>query len=113
VYLGSPLNFSSFLTQFDSSPNRSPFCDRTGYHATRLIPINIYYTSKSIRDETAYLFLGYDLIQQKLPADDTKFLEMRHFHFEEVLHMVQHSEIRDGITVIAVLHAALLRHGRR
>lgn len=86
--------------------------EEAGYRAARLVPINIYYTSKSICDETAHLFLGYDLVQEKLPPDDTEFLEVQTFHFDEVLRMVQHSEIRDGMTVIAVLQAALLRQSR-
>jgi hypothetical protein len=60
-------------------------------------------------DETAHLFLGHDLTQHHLPPDDTEFIEVATFHFDDVLRMVRDSEIRDGMTVIAVLHAALLR----
>lgn len=83
--------------------------EEAGYHAGRLQPISVYYTSKSVCDETAYLFLGYDLTQNRLPPDDTEFFELAIFSFEEALHMVQANEIRDSMTVIAVLHAALLR----
>lgn len=83
--------------------------EEAGYKAARLLPINVYYTSKSICDETAYLYLGYDLVQHSLPPDDTEFFEIRTFRFAEVLQMVQDSEIRDGMTVTAVLRAALLR----
>jgi 8-oxo-dGTP pyrophosphatase MutT (NUDIX family) len=83
--------------------------EEAGYQANHLEPINIYYTSKSVCDETAYLFLGYDLKQYQLPPDDTEFFEVATFPFDEVLRMVQASEIRDGMTVIAVLQAALVR----
>jgi ADP-ribose pyrophosphatase len=83
--------------------------EEVGYFAGRLEPINIYYTSKSVCDETAYLYLGYDLVQNKLPEDDTEFFEVATFPFADVLRMVQRSEIRDGMTVIAVLQAALER----
>jgi 8-oxo-dGTP pyrophosphatase MutT (NUDIX family) len=83
-----------------------------GYHAQVLKPINVYYTSKSVCDETAYLYLGYDLLQHKLPEDDTEFLERAIFSFEDVLQMVRSSAIRDGMTVIAVLEAALQRTER-
>jgi ADP-ribose pyrophosphatase len=83
--------------------------EEAGYHAGRLVRINSFYTSKSICDETAHLFIGYDLIREKLPPDDTEFLEVAVFPFAEVLRMVQSSEIRDGMTVIAVLQAALER----
>jgi ADP-ribose pyrophosphatase len=86
--------------------------EEAGYLAQQLIPINVYYTSKSVCDETAYLYLGYQLTQQHLPPDDTEFFEVQTFPFDEVLRMVKDSEIRDGMTVIAVLHAALLRQLR-
>lgn len=84
--------------------------EEAGYHAGRLLPINTYFTSKSVCDETAYLYLGYDLVQQKLPPDDTEFFEVEIFHFDDVLRMVRSSEIRDSMTIIAVLEAALRRH---
>jgi ADP-ribose pyrophosphatase len=83
--------------------------EEAGYQAGRLVPISIYYTSKSVCDETAYLFLGYDLTRNALPPDETEFFETSVFTFDEVLQMVRQNEIRDGMTVTAVLHAALLR----
>ena len=83
--------------------------EEVGYSAGRLVPVSTYYTSKSICDETAHLYLGYDLTSAALPPDDTEFFEVAVFPFDEVLGMVIRSEIRDGMTVIAVLHAARLR----
>lgn len=83
--------------------------EEAGYYAGRLLPISVYYTSKSICDETAHLFLGYDLTQNNLPPDDTEFFEIQTFTFADVLRMVRANEIRDGMTVTAVLYAALLR----
>ena len=83
--------------------------EEAGYKAGRLEPINIYYTSKSVFDETAYLYLGFDLTQHRLPPDDTEFFEIGTFAFDDVLSMVRSSQIRDGMTVIAVLEAALRR----
>lgn len=83
--------------------------EEVGYTADRLVPVSTYYTSKSICDETAHLYLGYDLTRAALPPDDTEFFEVAVFPFDEVLEMVVRSEIRDGMTVIAVLHAARLR----
>lgn len=83
--------------------------EEVGYTAERLIPVSTYYTSKSICDETAHLYLGYDLTRAALPPDETEFFEVALFPFDEVLEMVVASEIRDGMTVIAVLHAARLR----
>ncbi len=83
--------------------------EEIGYEAGRLVPVSTFYSSKSVIDETAYLYLGYDLTQRSLPPDETEFLEVATFPFDEVLSMVQTSEIRDAMTVIAVLHAALIR----
>jgi ADP-ribose diphosphatase len=84
--------------------------EEAGYRAGRLLPVSIFYTSKSICDETAYLYLGYDLKRNRLPPDDTEFLEVAEFPFDEALRLVRESEIRDAMTVIAILHAALLRN---
>jgi ADP-ribose pyrophosphatase len=83
--------------------------EEAGYVAGRLEWISTYYTSKSVCDETAYLYLGYDLTPAALPPDETEFLELATLPFSEVYDLVLHSEIRDSMTVIAVLHAARLR----
>jgi ADP-ribose diphosphatase len=83
--------------------------EEVGYSAGRLEWISSYYTSKSVCDETAHLYLGYDLMPAALPPDETEFLEIATMRLATVLDMVLTSEIRDGMTVIAVLHAARLR----
>ncbi len=83
--------------------------EEAGYQAGRLLDVSIFYTSKSVCDETAYLYLGYDLTQHSLPPDDTEFFEIQTFPFDEVLQMVRNNDIRDSMTVVAVLHAALRR----
>jgi ADP-ribose pyrophosphatase len=83
--------------------------EEVGYRAGRLEWVSTYYTSKSVCDETAHLYLGYGLIPAALPPDETEFLEIAAVPFAEVLDLVLKSEIRDGMTVIAVLHAARLR----
>jgi ADP-ribose pyrophosphatase len=83
--------------------------EEIGYRAGRLLPVSTYYTSKSVCDEMAVLYLGYDLIPAALPPDETEFFEIVTLPFAEVLDLVVRSEIRDSMTVIAVLHAARLR----
>lgn len=80
--------------------------EEIGYRAGRVEWISSYYTSKSVVEETAHLFLGFDLIPSSLPPDDTEFIEIEALPFEQVLDMVLRSEIRDSMTVTAVLHAA-------
>ena len=55
------------------------------------------------------LYIGYGLKPAALPPDDTEELEQAIFPFEQVVEMVNSSEIRDAMTMIAVLHAARLR----
>jgi ADP-ribose pyrophosphatase len=83
--------------------------EEVGYSAGRLEWVSSYYTSKSVCDETAHLYLGYDLVPAALPPDETEFLEIAVLPFSMVLELVLRSEIRDSMTVIAVLHAARLR----
>jgi ADP-ribose pyrophosphatase len=86
--------------------------EESGHLPGRLIPLGAYHTSKSILDETAHLFLGTDLSPAEVLGDDTEFIEVRRWPFEDVLAMVLSGEILDGMTIIAVLRAARLReHG--
>ena len=84
--------------------------EEIGYTADRLEWVSSYYTSKSVCVETAHLYLGYGLQPSSLPPDETEDFEIAIFPFDEVLEMVNRSDIRDGMTVIAVLHAARLRN---
>ena len=83
--------------------------EEAGYEAGSLVKICDFHTSKSILRETAHLFLAHDLRPGSRPPDPTEFIERREFPFAEVLRMVVNGEIKDGMTVIAVLHAARLR----
>jgi ADP-ribose pyrophosphatase len=82
--------------------------EEVGYDAGQLQHISTYYTSKSIVQEVAHLFIGRELSRVDSIPDETEFLEVAVFPFEQVLQMVNESEIRDSMTVIAVLHAARL-----
>jgi ADP-ribose pyrophosphatase len=83
--------------------------EEAGYRAGRLTWISTYYTTKSVTDEIGHLYIGQDLVAGELPSDETEFFERAIMPFDDVLAFVKASEIRDSMTVIAVLHAALLR----
>jgi len=83
--------------------------EEAGYSAARVVKLCTIDTSKSILDETAHLYLGEDLTPVTRTPDDTEFIEVRAFPFDEVVRMVERSEIVDAMTVIAVLHAARRR----
>lgn len=82
--------------------------EEVGHDAGRLEPICEFYSSKSVMAERCELFLGFDLTPAPEVGDDTAYLEAAVFPFDEVLQMVLSSEIRDAMSVIAILHAARL-----
>jgi ADP-ribose pyrophosphatase len=83
--------------------------EEAGREAGSLVKLCDFHTSKSILRETAHLYVARDLRPASRPADATEFIERREFPFAEVLRMVERSEIKDSMTVVAVLHAARLR----
>jgi ADP-ribose pyrophosphatase len=87
--------------------------EEAGYRASHLQWVSSYHTSKSVCEETAHLYLGRNLVQADSPPDDTEFFERAVLPFDQVLRLVIDSEIRDSMTVIAVLHAARLRGAGR
>jgi ADP-ribose pyrophosphatase len=83
--------------------------EEAGYTARHLVKLCTFDTSKSILDETAHLYIAEDLRPVTRTPDDTEFIEVRAFAFDEVVRMVERSEIVDGMTALAVLHAARRR----
>ena len=83
--------------------------EEAGYEAGRLTKLCTFHTSKSIMDETAHLYLAEALRPAACDGDETEFIEIRAFPFDEALRMVETSEIRDSMSVLAILHAARRR----
>jgi ADP-ribose pyrophosphatase len=83
--------------------------EEAGYEATRLVKLCRFHSSKSVMEETCNIYLAETLRPVAREADDTEFIEVRAFPFEEVLRMVETSQIVDAMTVVAVLHAARRR----
>jgi ADP-ribose pyrophosphatase len=80
--------------------------EEIGYTAKELDHIQTLFTSKSVVHEMADLYIGRDLIKANAIPDETEFLEIRIFSFLEALQMVLKGEIRDSMSVIAILIAA-------
>jgi len=80
--------------------------EEAGYEAESLTELCVYDTSKSIMDERCWIYLGQGLRPVPTRPDETEFFEIRPFLFSDVLRMVETSEIKDSMTVVAVLHAA-------
>ena len=88
---------------------RRELAEEAGYAAGRLTALCSFISSKSVVDETCHLFRADALRAVPRDGDPTEFIEVRAFSFDDVLRMVERSEIRDAMTVIAVLHAARAR----
>ena len=79
--------------------------EEVGYDASELQYLNTYFPSKSIMHEIAHLYLGRGLSRVQAIPDETEFMEVAEIPFHRVFQMVLDSEIRDSMTVIAVLLA--------
>ncbi len=79
--------------------------EEAGHRAGRLVPVCTYHTSKSSIDETAHLFIGYDLEPASAAADEDEQIDVTAMPLQDVLAMVLSGEIVDSMTIIAVLHA--------
>jgi ADP-ribose pyrophosphatase len=79
--------------------------EEVGYRAERLVHVSTFDTSKSVLDETAHLFLAHGLTPVTAAPDDTEFIEVKPFAFDEALAMVLRGEITDAMTVVAILLA--------
>jgi ADP-ribose pyrophosphatase len=90
---------------------RRELLEETGYTAGILQPVHTFFSSKSVMYEVAHLYIGRDLkqVEEKPAWDGTEFMEMEILLFDRVVQMVLDSEIRDSMTVIAVLMADRLR----
>ena len=83
--------------------------EEAGYEAGRLVSLGDFHTSKSILREVAHLYIAEALRPASRPPDHTEFIERRTFSFAEALAMVERGEIKDAMTIVAVLRAASLR----
>jgi len=83
--------------------------EETGFRATTLTPLTTIHTSKSILDETAFLYVAEGLVPAGIAPDPTEFIEVREFPFREAARMAAAGEITDAMSVVGILLAARLR----
>ena len=67
--------------------------------------------SNSTTDERAYLFIARGIRQAEAEPEDTEQLAIKRLPVDEAIHMAMHGEIRDAMSVCALLKLALLRAG--
>lgn len=59
--------------------------------------------SNSVSDEVGYAFVARDLVQVEASPEETEQLNIRKLPFSELVSMVMRGEIRDGLSIAAVL----------
>ena len=77
--------------------------EETGLSAMSWLDMGSLYTSNSITNEIAYLYLAEDLSQGQSQPDHTEDLQVRKLPFLEAWQMVQSGEIKDSMAVIGLM----------
>ena len=82
--------------------------EETGLKATNWEKIAEMYLSNSVTDERCIIYIAKGLSQHKAMPDETEQLIIKKISFDEAYKMVINGEIKDAITVTAVLRTKLL-----
>jgi ADP-ribose pyrophosphatase len=90
---------------------RRELAEEAGVAAGTLNYLTRFHTSKSVVDETAYLYVAHDLEPAERAGDDTELFRRQVWPFADVVAMVNRAEITDSMTVIAVLLVDASRRG--
>ena len=86
---------------------RRELLEETGLVASELEPLLLdIQLSNSIGDETAHLFIARGLTQETPQPEDTEQIAIRRLPLSEAIQMVTSGQIRDSMSVIALLALA-------
>src|SRR5215470_4221265 len=80
-----------------------------GYRARRLTFLTRFEPSSAYLDETAYCYIGEELVADPLAADDDEFFERRVVPLREAVAMAVDHRITESVSKVALLAAALKR----
>lgn len=78
-----------------------------GYRAGRLTFLTRFFPSAAYLDETAYCFIGEELVADPLASDDDEFFERRIVPFRDAVAMALDDRITESVSKLALLAAAL------
>ncbi len=81
--------------------------EETGLIARSWKMVQEMHLSNSVSDEVSKLYIARDLEQGRAQPDATEKLQIKKLPFQEALEMVYRGEIRDSISVAAILFYAL------
>ncbi len=77
--------------------------EETGFKAGSLIAFGGCYSSPGTFTEYLHLFIGKDLSESPLQADDTDGIDVRAITFDEAKKLIKKGEISDAKTVVGIL----------
>jgi ADP-ribose pyrophosphatase len=77
--------------------------EETGYKPGKIEPLGGFYTAPGYTTEYIHLFVATNLIESRLPADVDEFIEVDHVTLSDAITMIEHGEIEDAKTIIALL----------
>ena len=75
-----------------------------GYRAGRLSFLARFQPSNAYLDETAYCYIGEELVADPLASDDDEFFERRVIPFREAVAMAADDGITESVSKVAVPH---------
>jgi ADP-ribose pyrophosphatase len=78
-----------------------------GYRAGHLTFLTRFEPSSAYLDETAYCYIGEELVADPLAADDDEFFERRVVPFREAVTMAANDDITESVSKVAILMAAI------
>ncbi len=85
--------------------------EETGLVANKWELLQEMHLSNSVSDERSMVYLAKDLTQFEAQPEESEKLQVKKIPFAEALQMVLKGEIRDSISVAAILRYELLQRG--
>ncbi len=92
---------------------RRELSEETGLTAGQIELLGTSHLSNSVSNELGYLFRATALTRGEASPEGTERLVVRRFSWNEVWEMLQKGEITDSLSVMAVLHEAIRRAGKK
>ncbi len=92
---------------------RRELLEEAGMRAGQVEQLTTIFTTPGFTDERIHLFLARDLQPDQHRREPDEFIEVHVRPWSDVMRMVEQGEIRDGKTLVALLHADRFRMTRR
>jgi len=86
--------------------------EETGYLATKLAPLTVFYTSPGILSERMYAFSAHGLQKEQAALEEGEDIELMPAKWEQAMEMVGDGTIKDGKTIATLLWFDRFRRGK-